>query len=124
MRKGNHNAILAVAGNRMVCGAGVVNKVFSGAALAVCIAIAALKNENLFNTEMTVRGVSAPGLHANQHGSIPGLFVSAQHIYKDSLMPRRMPVDNQGMEHDRRSKQLRAEKEALIYWLLIRSKTF
>jgi hypothetical protein len=77
VRDGQHDAILTGQSAWRMGGSGMVLNVLTGAAFALLVTIATLQNENFFQADMPVAGVTASGVHANQHGRIAAFFIAS-----------------------------------------------
>lgn len=94
MSDGEHDASFrAFERDRVMGRAGVVDEIIARAVLAAPVAVAALKDENLFDAAMPVRGVGAARQHADEDGGIARRLVVSQDVYGDAFVSRRPPLD-------------------------------
>ena len=102
---GEHDAVFGgvCERGRLVRGAGVVEDVVARAVEAARVAVAALEDEDLFQSPVAVRGVGAARLHAYEDGRVARLLVAPQEVQVDASVPRRAPGDACQVEHGKPS---------------------
>lgn len=92
MRDGEHDAIFrAFERHRIMLRPGFVEDIVACAVLAFVVAVAALKNKNFFDAVVSVRGITAAGLHAYQDCPVSCLLVASEDMEKNSLVSRPAP---------------------------------
>ena len=105
VRDSQHEAVFAFEGHGRMGRTGVVQDVLTGAALPLLVTIAALQDENFFETNMPMRGIMAAGLHANQYGRIVTLFVAPQHVHENPWVTSGAPIDRVEIVHENLSQK-------------------
>jgi hypothetical protein len=109
---GQHDAVFGgvCEGYGVVGRAGFVEDVVAGAVCAARVRVAALKDEDLFDAAVTVRGIRAARLHSYEDGYVAGRLVAPEEVQVNASVSRRAPGDTSQVEHEKLL--------AISYWLL------
>ena len=94
MRDGEHDAVFcAVERDGVMRRARFVDDVRARAVLALLISIAALKDEDFFDPDMSMSRIATPRSHAYQDGRISRPLVTPQEVNNYPVVPGRAPFD-------------------------------